>query len=67
MTFLSTYRALLARLVAGIAIVTAPVYAQEAPKPADKPLELPQIVIEGTEKISTVSSYRSLNIWLINT
>lgn len=52
MTFLSTYRTLLARLTVGVAIAVAPLRAQETPKPADKPLELPQIVIEGTEKIS---------------
>lgn len=52
MTFLSTYRALLARLAVGVVLAAAPVQAQETPKPADKPLELPQIVIEGTEKIS---------------
>lgn len=37
---------------AGIALSLHTGWAQDTPKPADKPLELPQIVIEGTEKIN---------------
>lgn len=37
----------------GVAAAVCTGWAQDAPpKPADKPLELPQIVIEGTEKIN---------------
>lgn len=54
MMLFQSYR-LLKRVVfcsAGILLSLHTGWAQDTPKPADKPLELPQIVIEGTEKIN---------------
>ena len=45
---------------AAAALPALPLYAQDTPKPADNPLELPQIVIEGTEKISVPGGIKKI-------